>query len=251
MNPSWSTIFDHSYERIAGFQSRILAFCFEQHALESRQAASALMRPNDQIMTFQKSPNDTFIMRLITISAFILTLITDASHAQSSLSAGSATQAIALGSARQKVFDALRKNDAAAAKAAIDLAIAARTDEGGVDVSTSEELALLSFGLADGQDRANAQQLANQAIAAAARVEAGPNVKFSPRAALVAAHLYEKVLGDPAKARLAYQRVLALDPANVPAKEGIARIDLEKAIVAEKIKEQLLMQQRKNQSANP
>jgi hypothetical protein len=156
-----------------------------------------------------------------------------------------AGQQTRLQSFRQQALAAFRDGDAAAAKAAIAEAVATRRASGeDDDVSSAEELASLSFSLADVNDPADARELAAQSAVVLKRLARGRDRDAVLRAALLAAHLQERILHDFASARTAYQRALELDPANAAAKEGVARIDLDHAVVAEKIKEQQLLQER-------
>ena len=148
------------------------------------------------------------------------------------------------GQARKLAIAAFLRGDQSAADLAVADAIAARNDAGGTDVSTSEECALLSFALHDLNDHVNAQRLAAASMVALNRREQG-NDKFDRlRAALLTAHLHERVLFNDSNARAAYHRALVLDRDNVTAKEGLARLDLAQAVVNEKIKEQQLLRQR-------
>jgi hypothetical protein len=150
-----------------------------------------------------------------------------------------------LQSFRQQALAAFRDGDASAAKAAIAEAVATRRAGGeDNDVSSAEELASLSFSLADVNDPADARELATQSAVVLKRLARGRDRDAVLRAVLLAAHLQERILHDPANARMAYQRALEIEPANAAASEGVARIDVEQAVVAEKIKEQQLLQER-------
>jgi Tfp pilus assembly protein PilF len=146
---------------------------------------------------------------------------------------------------QQRALAAFQAGDTTMAEAAITSAIAERRARGeDNDVSASEELAALSFSLADTDDQLNARALATRAATILDRLTRGRDSDSILRASLVAAHLQERILHDSASARMAYQRALELEPANAAAREGVARIDLEQAVVAEKIKEQQLLQER-------
>jgi hypothetical protein len=153
-----------------------------------------------------------------------------------------------LNTARKRAIEALRRGDTAAADSAIAEAIIARGDDGGTGANTAEELTSLSFSLSDLGDKAIARKLATGAALALEPLERGQDRKVSLRAGLLAAHLQERILQNPVKAREAYQRVLVADPANFAAKEGLARIDLINAVVAERVKEQQLLQRQKSQA---
>jgi len=108
---------------------------------------------------------------------------------------------------------------------------------------TGEEWARISFELREGLDPTHAQAASAQAISVLAGVEAGTSTDYAVWAATLEGNLYERVNHDRTKARAAYVRALQKNPNSQAAAAGVARIDLQDAVTAVKIKEQQVLQQ--------
>lgn len=145
--------------------------------------------------------------------------------------------------ARKHALDALRRGDVVTANNDISEIVLARGDSASTAGGAAEELAALCFTLADTGARSQVRDVTSGVVRALKLLESGQAPEASLRAGLLGARLEERVLRNPDAARDAYRRVLQHFPDNRPAKEGLARINLAKAVAAEKMQEQRRIQQ--------
>jgi hypothetical protein len=145
--------------------------------------------------------------------------------------------------AHQSAYAAAAGGNLSLATTYVGQAVSARQAVRGVPVETGEEWARISFELREGLDPTHAQAASAQAISVLAGVEAGTSTDYAVWAATLEGNLYERVNHDRTKARAAYVRALQKNPNSQAAAAGVARIDLQDAVTAVKIKEQQVLQQ--------